>query len=138
MLNEERVKRMVKLALYETQGGREELRISSYFKKDYISMNVLSSVIWLTLAYIVALALFGISFMDILMENLTLQLLITIVASSIVLYIVLLITYIVVAGKVYRKRHARAYHRVKKFKQGLEQLENMYKKEDGDAETIRD
>ena len=138
MLNEERVKRMTKLALYETRGGSEELKISSYFKKDYISMNVLSSVIWLTIAYAVALALLGVSFMNILMENLTIQLLVAIVVISILLYVALLITYIVLTRKLYKKRHARAYHRVKKFKQDLVELESLYEKEDGDAEVIRD
>ena len=138
MLNEERVKRMTKLALYETRGGSEELKISSYFKKDYISMKVLSSVIWLSIAYIVALALLGVSFMNILMENLTIGILVAIVVLTILVYVALLITYIVVAGKLYKKRHARAYHRVKRFKQDLAELESLYEKEDGDAEAIRD
>lgn len=137
MLNEERVKRMVKLALYETKGGREEIKISSYFKKDYISLNVLSSVIWLTLAYIVALVLLGVSFMSIVMEHLTIGILIAIVVLSILLYFALLITYILITKKLYKKRHARAYHRVKRFKQDLVELEGLYEKEDGDAEVIR-
>ena len=37
MLNEERVKHMIKLADYETKGGKEEQKITSFYKKDYIS-----------------------------------------------------------------------------------------------------
>ena len=37
MLNEERVKHMVKLAFYETTDGKEELKAGSYYKKDYIN-----------------------------------------------------------------------------------------------------
>ena len=137
MLNEERVKRMAKLALYETKGGSEEIKISSYFKKDYISINVWFSILWMTVAYVVFLALLGVAFMNLLMESMTMTLLIAIVVGSVVLYIALLITYIVLTRKLYKKRHARAYHRVKKFKQELEELEALYEKEDGNAEVIR-
>ena len=37
MLNERRVKHMVKLAMYENKEGREELKTSKFYKKDYIS-----------------------------------------------------------------------------------------------------
>ena len=48
MLNEKRVKHMVKLASYEEKGGTEEIKISSYFRKDYVSFNVLVSLLWVT------------------------------------------------------------------------------------------
>ena len=39
MLNERRVKHMVKLASYESKRGKEDMKINSYFKKDYVSFN---------------------------------------------------------------------------------------------------
>ena len=61
MLNEERVKHMVKLAFYETKHGNEELKTSSYYKKDYISFHVLWSVLLSVIAYIL-LTLFHLYF----------------------------------------------------------------------------
>ena len=52
------------------------------------------------------------------------------------IYIALFITYLIAAKRYYKKRHARAYHRVKKFKENLMILEKMYEKEDQDAETV--
>ena len=51
MLNEERVKHMVKLALFETKNGNEELKASSYYKKDYVSFHVLWSLILMSIAF---------------------------------------------------------------------------------------
>ena len=39
MLNEERVKLMVQLASYEQKEGKEDFKVSSYYKKDYVSFQ---------------------------------------------------------------------------------------------------
>ena len=39
MLNEERVKLMVQLASYEQKEGKEDFKVSSYYKKDYVSFH---------------------------------------------------------------------------------------------------
>ena len=51
MLNEERVKHMIKLADYETKGGKEEQKITSFYKKEYIGMNIMWTLLWMTVAY---------------------------------------------------------------------------------------
>lgn len=136
MLNEERVKHMIKLADYETKGGKEEIRISSYFKKDYISSNTLWSIIWMTIAY--ALCVWGIwlAIRDSITTELTREQSLYLLILVAGIYLVLVIIYTIKARRFYRRRHARAYHRVKKFKENLVILEGMYEKEDHDAETI--
>lgn len=130
MLNEERVKHMTKLAFYETKGGSEDLKVSFCYKKKYIRHNVLWSALWMTIAYIALLVLFVVTFMNGLLSELSTQQLSLIILSFLGIYLILLIAYIRYATNIYRRVHARAYHRMKKFKQDLEQLENMYEKED--------
>lgn len=136
MLNEERVKHMVKLAFYETTGGKEELKVASYFKKDYISYNVLRSVIWMTIAYVTLIILLGMTYISALVEQASVAAVVVAGCAVVVIYIGLLITYILVSKKIYKKKHARAYHRVKKFKQDLIELEALYEKEDINGEII--
>ncbi len=40
MLDERKVKLMTKLALYEETYGKEDFKISSYYRKDYASLHV--------------------------------------------------------------------------------------------------
>ena len=40
------------------------------------------------------------------------------------------IAYIRYAKNIYKRKHAIAYHRVRRFKDELEQLEKLYEKED--------
>lgn len=129
MLNEKRVKHMVKLAFYETKQGTEDLKISSYFKRDYISFNILWSIIWLTLGYAVLLFLLALIFMEKVMENLTIASFLVIGGGIIGGYILLVVLYVIMARKFYKKKHFRAYHRVKLFDEELTKLEEMYEEE---------
>lgn len=41
MLNEERVKMMIKLASYEEGQGKEDFKVNSYYRKDYVSFRTI-------------------------------------------------------------------------------------------------
>ncbi len=129
MLNEKRVKHMVKLAMYENKDGVEELKTSRFYKKDYISFNMLWSIIWMTIAYLIVLLLVVIAKMEVLLDSLSLQTAIQMVCYCAASYVVLLLIYIPLSRRFYRKKHARAYHHVKHFKEGLEILQDMYEEE---------
>ena len=130
MLNEERINHMTKMAFYESKGGSDDLKVSSYYKKDYIGFNTFWSGLWMTISYIALVTIIVVTFMGNLMENWTSKQLMSIIFSFLGIYLVLLIAYVRYAKNIYKKRHARAYHRVKRFKEELEQLEKMYEKED--------
>lgn len=136
MLNEERVKHMIKLADYETKGGNEEIKISSYFKKDYISMNTMWSIIWMTIAYALCVGAIWLSVKNLVTIELTQVQVLSIIILLAGIYLMLFVVYIVTARRFYKKKHARAYFRVKKFRENLAVLERMYEKEAHDAETI--
>lgn len=130
MLNEERIKHMTKLAFYETKGGSDDMKVSFYFKKDYIGFNTFWSALWMTIAYIALVVIVGVTFMSGLLETLSSKQLMALILSFLGIYFILLIAYVRYAKQIYKRKHARAYHRVKKFKEELEQLEKMYEKED--------
>ncbi len=44
MVNEEKVKLMNKMALYEEKYGKEDFKIASYYKKDYVSYQTIFTV----------------------------------------------------------------------------------------------
>jgi hypothetical protein len=130
MLNEERVKHMTKMAFYETKGGSDDLKTSSYFKKDYIGFNTFWSAFWMTIAYIILVSILWMTFMGGLLEMLSSKQMLAIVFSFLGIYFILLIAYIRYAKNIYKRKHAIAYHRVCRFKDELEQLEKLYEKED--------
>jgi hypothetical protein len=51
MLNTNKVRLMTKLALYETKEGKEDIRLSKYYKTDYVRYQVIKSIICATVGY---------------------------------------------------------------------------------------
>ena len=48
MLDERKVKLMTKLALYEETHGKEDFKISEYYRKDYVGLHSICSFLWVT------------------------------------------------------------------------------------------
>ena len=108
MLNEERVKMMIKLASYEEGQGKEDFKVNSYYRKDYVSFRTIVTLIWTTIGY-------GLFFV--------------LGVLVVIGYIAVLIIYGMMAGSYYKKKHNEAKLRVKRYYRNLSRLSKMYKKE---------
>lgn len=129
MLDKNRIRLMTKMAEYEKTLAPDDLKISSYYKKDYASINTLITVIWITVGYALVAALVAFCNMDALMKNLTIAKLIMIVAVIVGAYIVLLVIYCVCASSFYKSKHNKAKQRVKNYYRDLSRLGKLYVKE---------
>lgn len=132
MLDERRVRRMTKLASYEAKKGKEDIKISVYFRKDYISLNVISTLLWVTLGYLLFAVLVVLSCIERLMESFTIAKLIGLGAIMLIGYVVVMILYSVIAKKYFRKKHEEARERVKEYGRDLMIMEKLYEKENAE------
>ena len=57
MLNNKKIRLMTKLAVYENKEGKEDIRLSKYYKTDYVRYQVLKSIISVTIGYVLILVL---------------------------------------------------------------------------------
>ena len=64
MLDERKVKLMTQLALYDQTQGKEDFKISEYYRKDYAGVHILYTVLWVTIGYIAAWAIAMIAGLD--------------------------------------------------------------------------
>ena len=64
MLDERKVKLMTKMALYEQKEGKEDFKVSAYYRKDYASVHTIYSILWMTVGYILLIVLIGFAAMD--------------------------------------------------------------------------
>lgn len=55
MLNNSKIRLMTKLAIYEEENGKEDIRLSKYYKTDYVRFQVLKTVISATVGYAIIL-----------------------------------------------------------------------------------
>ena len=129
MLNEQRVKLMTTMASYESKEGKEDLKISAYYRKDYVSIHVIWTVIWSTVGYIIAAAIAMIAFWEKLLADMNTRKIILLAIIAIVVYLIVIIISVVVTNKICKEGHNRARQRVKKFNHYLLVLKKMYEKE---------
>ena len=64
MLDEKKIRLMTDLARYENQHGKEELKISRYYRSDYLGLALFRNFFLASIAYVVILGLIGSYFLD--------------------------------------------------------------------------
>lgn len=128
MLNEDKVKLMTRMAMYESKEGAEDFRISAYYKKDYSSFHTIVTVIWVTIGYAIAVGVGAVAFLDVILKNLNMAFLVMLVICLLTGYVVLVLMYGIVASRFYQKKHTDARMRVKKFNHDLTRLNRMYER----------
>lgn len=129
MLDNRKIRLMTRMAMYEKGTAKEDLKISSYYKKDYSSLNTLITVLWITVGYVIVAGVFVLCNLDSLLKNLTFEKLFMLAAIAVGAYLVLLIIYCVCASSFYKSRHNKAKQRVKKYYRDLSRLEKIEMKE---------
>ena len=84
MLNEKRVKHMIRLASFEQNMGKEDSKIDSYYKKTYVGFNVMISLLWITLGYVALVGIIFLTYMEKLVEDLTMSTIIICGGSAVI------------------------------------------------------
>lgn len=129
MLNENKVKLMTRMAMYESKEGQEDFKISSYYKKDYRSFHTIATIIWVTVGYGIAVAIGMIAFLDEILAKLNMTFLTMLAIGIVAGYLALVIFYGIVASHYYGRKHENARKRVKNFNHDLTRLNRLYEKE---------
>lgn len=129
MLNEKKVRLMTKMAMYEKKSGESDFRISAYYKKDYKSLNMILSWIYMTIGYLILLGIVCVAYLEELVNNLTVSGIIMMILSALTIYIVLVIVYVIGTNVFYEKKHHKAREGVKMLNACLNRLRRMYERD---------
>ena len=108
MLNEEKVRVMTKLAIYEQGEGKKYLPVSKYYRSDYIGLAMIKNFFLVSIAYVVLTALIALYYLDELLETIHKMNLIKLGAQIIIGYIILLAGYSVLVYVIQTVKYSRA------------------------------
>lgn len=125
MINEKKVKLMTKMALYDAHDGKKDIILNEYYRKDYVSYHVITTLLWVTLGYILGLVLWGIVSYEKVMSQLNQNFLITFGIGVILGYIAAIFLFGIISYGVYEKKHNDAQKRMKKYKRDIMRLKRM-------------
>lgn len=119
LLNENKIKMMTKMAIYEKNEGKSMLKTAKYFKGDYIAFGVLKTVIATTFAGVILLAMYFLCNAEGMIRDINNLDYIGLAKKFALYYVLMLVVFCVIAGFVYYFRYENTRKGIKRYFQGL-------------------
>ena len=126
MLNENKVKMMTKMAIYEKNEGRRMLKTARYFKSDYIAFGILKTLITTSIAYIIMLIMYVLYNMESIIKDIN-KIDYTEVGTNLIIgYVAMIAVFSAIAFVVYGKQYDNSRNGLKRYFSRLNKLERFY------------
>ena len=122
MINEEKVKIMNKLAMYEKGEGKKYLPVSKYYRSDYIGLALIKNFFLVTIGYVLILAGVAAYYGEYLLENIHKMDLISLGIGIIAGYVAVLVVFSCLTYIQYSVRYHCAKKSVMKYDGELTRL----------------
>lgn len=126
MLNENKVKMMTKMAIYEKNEGRKMLRTAKYFRGDYIAFGILKTVIATTFAYMIIIAMYVLTNAEGLIEEINNLDYVGMAKKVGTYYVLMLVVFSIIAGFFYYFQYENTRKGLKRYFSRLNKLERFY------------
>ena len=130
MLNNQKIKKMHKLAVYESGEGKKHLAISNYYRSDYIGLALIKNFFLTTIAYGLLLMIYFGYRSEYFMENIHKMNLVFMAAEVIGLYIILLVAYSILTYVYCSVKYSKAQKGIQEYYRGLTQMKKAYDREE--------
>lgn len=129
MLNEEKVRYMTELAIFEKKEGRKIFPINRYFKTDYVGGHMFRSFFGYSFCYLLVLAMWVLYELDNIMDGTSIDELFDWGKKWGIAYIAGLAVYLLITCIVYSKRYEYASRSQNMYASKLKHLVKRYGKE---------
>lgn len=130
MLNKSRIKLMTKMAVYEEHEGKKSMSIGTYFRGDYIGKEVIKSIVYATVAYLIVIAIYICYDFEILAQDIYNMDLVQFGAQLLKDYLKLVVSYAIITYIYYAMRYQSARRSLRSYYNNLRRLNSMYRKEE--------
>ena len=129
MLNEEKVRYMTELAIFEKKEGKRIFPVNRYFKKDYVGGHMFRSFFGYSFCYILLLSMWILYELDEFMSGVSLEELLALGKRCGILYLAGLAVYLLITWRVYSVRYEYASRAQNMYASRLKHLLNRYGRE---------
>ena len=130
MVNEERIKLMTRMAAYEKEEHKKNKTIVSFFKSDYISMQMLKSTVYATIAFGIMFGLYVLYDFEVFMKEIYQMDIFEFAKSVIVVYLIFVGVILVITYVVSLYQYNRALQSTKLYYMNLKKLSRIYGEEE--------
>lgn len=130
MVNEERLRHMIKISSFDTNDGKQCKPMTQYARNDYVGLQLLKSFITGTVCYGLMVGLWGLYSMESLMKELNQIDIRTFIITMLVLYVVFLLFYLGATYIIFHIKYTTGRKKVKKYYGSLKKVNQMYEREE--------
>lgn len=126
MLNEEKIRLMTEIAMYEKKAEKEVFPVTCYFKSDYVGSHMIRSFLIYTFLYVCIVGMWLLYQIEDILNTMDISVLLDSAKYIVVLYVAGLVVYLLLTFIMYAKRYDRAGKSMKVYQAKLRRLEKKY------------
>ena len=130
MVNEDRIRLMTRMAAYEQEGYEKHKKIVGLFRSDYISVQMLKSAVFTTIAFCILISLYIAYDFEVFMKKIYELDLFGVARNLFVMYVVMIVFFSVITYAVALYHYNRAVYSTKLFYINLKKLSRFYNEEE--------
>ena len=130
MVNEDRVKRLYKLAIYEQNEEKEHRQVGQYYRSDYIGKEVVKSFFTGSFAYLIMIVLWVMSNWSYVLYLINTLEIVNTVIVMLVIYVLFMMLYIFSTALVYYFRYKHSEKRLNAYMEDLKAAHSMFEREE--------
>lgn len=130
MINEERVKELCHMAVFDEHSAGQCRQMGEYYMWDYVGKELVKSFFTGTIAYLLLLLLWGMYNSRMLIDMLNGPDLKALVGWGLLLYVVFLVVYLVLTAIIYCVRYVYGRKKLRRYAEHLKKVRKMYNRED--------
>ena len=130
MIHEERLKPMIKMAMFDKNDGKACKPMIQYARTDYISMQLLGSFVTGTIAFVLLCVMWGLYDTQELMKMLNGAYIFDLLKVVLVKYGIFMVVYLTVTYIVYQIRYSYRRKQVKVYYKNLKEINMIYEREE--------
>ena len=130
MVNEDRVKQLYKLAVYEQNEEKEHRETGLFYRSDYIGKEIVKSFFTGSFAYAILAILWVISNLDLVLYQINTLEIIDTAFVMLALYLLFLAIYLFATAMVYYYRYKHSKKKLDVYVTNLKIAHNMFEREE--------
>lgn len=129
MLNNHKIRLMTKLAIYEKEDGKEDIRLGRYYRVDYVRYQLLKTIVAVTFGYLILVLMTILYNMEYLIAEAVRLDYAAIGRTMLGVYLVLLLAFSGMAVLGYTIKYNRSRKKLAKYYRMLKRLRTIYRDE---------
>ena len=130
MINEERVKELFQVALYDQCDDVMHDQVKSYFKSDYIGKEMIKSFFSGTFAFVFMIIIYVLYNSTSLIEQINSMDYAQVGTGVLILYIVFVVLYLFITMLVFTIRYNKAHIQLRKYGEHIKKINKMYERDE--------